>query len=248
MNFKNIATITGLATGAAVAFTALPAQAISFTNLGNTCPTAYCVDLEKGGYTVSGGDVLTGDISPVALTPGSNDDGGFDPDNTSADTKSYNVTTALAGADDPGELDPVAASPITVTGLDGMFEFFWGSVDQHNQIEFKNGDTTVLTFNGQELVDALNFSEGVELADGTPNQAGNFKFDIYLNFFSQGEDDFFDTVVLSSIPGLVEDKTNGISFEVATKKAIPEPASILGLAIVGLLGSGSMLKRREQSA
>lgn len=244
MNFKNIATITGLATGAAIALTTTPAQAISFTNLGNTCPTAYCVDLEEGGYTVSGGDVLTGDISPEALTPGSNDQGAFDPDNTSASTKSYNVTSSA----DLDVLDSEANDPITVTGLDGMFEFFWGSVDQHNQIEFKNGDDTVMTFNGQDLVDALDFTAGVELDEDVPNNAGNFKFDIYLNFFSEGDADFFDTVVLSSIPGLVEDSTNGISFEVATKKAVPEPASILGLAAVGLLGSSSMLKRREQSA
>jgi hypothetical protein len=226
MNFKNIATITGLATSAAVAFTAVPAQAVSFTVESNTCISSSCVELGEI-YDVTGGAVLdpAADKKNTYLTPGSNDSTAFDPDDDSDSVKSYSLTSLL---DDPiGAVDA-----IIVDNLKGTFEFFWGSVDTYNLIEFFDGDTLTGSFTGTDIA----IDQGL---GGTENKAGNYNFDAYVSF-----EGFFDSAKLSILP----DEGSGIAFEVATAAKVPEPASILGLAVVGLLGGGSLLKRREQSA
>lgn len=256
MNFKNLATITGLATGAAVAFAAMPAQAVSLTVKGNTCPAGQtCVDLGSAGYTVTGGAVLTDDFSDKALTPGTDDQTGsaydFDTVNDSDSVKSYSVTSQV---DQP--LGSGANTAIEVTDLDGSFEFFWGSVDSHNIVEFFNTSVDAInpffTFTGGDLAAAINggglFSvPGGTGPDGALNNQGNFDFDAYVSFTSEGINDFFDKVVLSTAPKS-DGLGNGIAFEVAAAAAVPEPASILGLAAVGLLGGGSLLKRKGQVA
>ncbi len=227
MNFKNITTIAGLATGAAIALTAASAQAADFTNgtvegtfLGFECETK-CVDLGAAGYTTSGGALIDpASDSKFHLTPGSDDElVGIDTIDDSDNVKSYNITSSAskpAGAE----------TPLEVFGLDGVFDFFWGSVDTYNVITFKDAlDNTVGVFTGDDLAGALG------LGAGDQTGAGNYNFDAYVSFTG----DFTKATLTSS----------NIAFEVAA--AVPEPASILGLAMVGLIG-GSVVKRRSQEA
>jgi hypothetical protein len=226
MNFKNIATITGLATGAAIAFTAMPSQAATFgtnggvtgTFLGHECDS--CVDLDSAGFTVTEGLVGTPPSSSAAKVPGveTNTNG------TANDTSSLGVTSFTYATDAPhtsGDVD------VVVEGLTGEFEFFWGSVDTYNFVEFWKG--------GSAITDAI-FS-GTELGEffglGDNPQNGNYGVDALVKFTGD-----FDQVILSSTRR---------SFEVAAAPAVPEPASILGLALVGLVG-GSAVKRRSQTA
>lgn len=223
MNIQNIATITGLATGVAVALAAVPAQAVSFTVQGNSC--TYCVELGQV-YDVSGGAVLdpAADKKNVYLTPGSDTKTAFDPTDDSDNVASYSVTSILD--------DPIGAvNAILVENLKGKFEFFWGSVDTYNLVEFFDGDTLVASFTGADIASAVGLG-------GTHNGSGNFHFDAYVNF-----EGLFDSAKLSILPGV----GTGIAFEVATAK-VPEPASVLGLVAVGLLGGGSLLKRKSQVA
>lgn len=226
MNLKNLATITSLVMGTTVVLATLPAQAVTFTVKGNTC--SYCVQLGEV-YDVTGGAVLdpAADKKNAYLTPGSDSSTVFDSVDDSANVESYNLTSVLN--------DPIGAvEAIVIENLDGVFDFFWGSVDTYNLIEFFDGDTLVGSFTGTDIATDVGLV-------GTDNKAGNFNFDAYINF-----EGFFNSARLSIIPGV----GTGIAFEVATEKAasIPEPASILGLAVVGLLGSASLLKRQSQVA
>ena len=224
MSVKTLATLTSLATGAVIAFSAGSAQAASFTNggvtgmiMGYECPTTTCVDLATGGYTVSGGAVIDPavNIPDFAKIPGT-DVGGPDTVNDSAKVTSYNVTSS---SDTPTG----AGSTIMVTNLLGSFDFFWGSVDSYNILKFFDGDDLVATFTGNDISDAAG---GV----GSPR---NFGFDAYVGFTGA-----FNRAELSS---------TGVAFEVATA-AVPEPTSLLGLAAVGLMAGGSLMKRKGQSA
>lgn len=226
MNLKNLVTITTLATGTAVAIATMPAQAVTFTVEGNTC--SYCVQLGEV-YDVTGGAVLdpAADKKNAYLTPGSDSATVFDAVDDSDNVESYNLTSVLN--------DPIGAvEAIVVENLDGVFDFFWGSVDTYNLIEFFDGDTLVGSFTGTDIATDVGLV-------GTDNSAGNFNFDAYINF-----EGFFDSARLSIIPGV----GTGIAFEVATEKraSIPEPTSILGLAAVGLLGGVSLFKRQSQAA
>lgn len=226
MNFKNLATLATLSAGAAVTFSALPAHAFSFSILGYECPTTTCVDLAKGGYDVSGGGLLdpADDKKNTYLTPGSDNSKPVDLLDDSNKVTSYNVTSKV---DDPTG----AASPIVVSGLNGAFDFFWGSVDTYNKVEFFDGDTLVGSVTGSDIAALAGLT-------GNHNKAGNFMFDAYVGF-----EGLFDSAKLSIIPGV----GTGVAFEVATK-AVPEPATLLGLAAVGLVSSTLLRKRNDQDA
>ena len=223
MNFQNIATITGLATGVAISLTSVPAQAFTFNVEGHNCN--HCVDLGQV-YDVTGGAILdpAADKKNVYLTPGSDTKTAIDPIDDSDNVASYNVTSIL---DDPiGAVDD-----ILVENLKGKFEFFWGSVDTYNLIEFFGAGGLVASLTGTDIANAVGLG-------GTDNKAGNFNFDAYVSF-----EGAFTSAKLSILP----DTGTGIAFEVATEK-VPEPASIIGLVAVGLLGGGSLLKRKGQVA
>lgn len=231
MSVKTLATLTSLATGAAIALSAGVAQAAGFVNggvtgliMGYQCPTTTCVDLATGGYATAGGAVLDPavNITNVALTPGS-DIKGPDTVNDASSVTSYNITSRIN--------NPLGAiAPIVVTGLGGAFDFFWGSVDTYNVLEFFNGDTLVGQFTGTDVATAAGIT--------THTNVGNYMFDAYVGFTGN-----FDRAVLSIGPG-----GTGVAFEVATKQAVPEPATLLGLAAVGLVAGGSLMKRKGQSA
>lgn len=221
-NMRNLSLGLGAAAASSlVMFVAAPSQAATFTNSGVTgtfigydCPTTTCVDLATGGYTVSGGFVFdpSDSIHNVAAIPGSDSS---DPDKTT----SYNITSSIDNPDG-------ASSPIYVTGLDtGVFEFYWGSVDTYNLIEFfKDGAAeSFASFTGTDIANALG------ITDLNPSN-GNFGFDAYVKF--EGD---FTRARLSS---------TGVAFEVATK-AVPEPTAVLSLLAVGAIAGGSTLKRKR---
>lgn len=189
------------------------------------CPTATCVDLNSGGYNVSGGAVLFDTVPNRALKPGS-DTAGYDTDRTT----SFNVTS-------PSSEPEGANSQITVTGLDNMFGLFWGSVDSGNRIDFYLGGERVAEIWGNDLVNRLTALEGN--SDFVSGNGSNFGFDVYLDFSGiQGKNGIysgFDEVRLNS---------SNIAFEVATA-AVPVPG-MLGLLGLGLLGIGVAGRRRKR--
>ena len=190
------------------------------------CPTSTCVDLAAGGYSVSGGVVLTENVPDRALKPGS-DTAGYDTDRTT----SYNVTSSAHQPEG-------ASSPINVTGLDNTFGLFWGSVDRGNQIGFYFEGIRIAEIFGIDLVNRLTALEG---NSDFLNQSGdNFGFDVFLNLSgvqgTNGSFSQFDEVRLSS---------SNIAFEVATA-SVPVPGT-LGLLGLGLLGLGIAGRRRRSA-
>lgn len=183
---------------------------------GTACIAASCADLATAGYTVSGGAVLTDTLSGYGKKPGA------DTGNAGA-VSSFNVTSSK---DTPtGAIDP-----ITVTGLNGNFSFYWGSIDSYNLVEFFLGDALYFSFNGTDLASLLGTSS-----------SPNYDTDQYVTFSATGPARLtristFDSVKLSS--------ANGVAFEVAA--AVPEPGT-LALLTLGLVGVGVGSQRRKQA-
>ncbi|MEM6518843.1 MAG: PEP-CTERM sorting domain-containing protein [Cyanobacteria bacterium P01_C01_bin.70] len=220
---------TALATVASAgALWASPAEAVTFELKGNSCLTGKCVDLGSAGFNVEGGAITDIDIPSRAKTPGSDINapaGDFVDDSDSV--LSYNVTSAE-------NIPSGAIDPINVSNLDGVFEFFWGSVDTFNIIEFFKGDDLVATFTGADIANEAGVG-------GSANSSGGFNFDAFVNFMG----DFDSAKLFNDFTGDAPRETR-VAFEVAA--AVPEPASLLGLASVGLLFGGSLVSRKKQHA
>jgi len=227
MNIKSLAVVAGLSAGSAIALTTTAAQAGTLSGggitgeiLGYQCPTSTCVDLSAAGYTVSGGSILAPavDINGEAKTPGTDTADEPSPIDDSDKVTSYNVTSSKS---EPGGN---ANTPIHVTDLEGEFSLFWGSVDSYNLIEFLKDGSSIsgASFTGNDVAQAA----------GITDTKNNYRFDAFISF--EGD---FDEVKLSS---------TGAAFEVAA--AVPEPASLLGLAGVGLFGGVTLLKRKQVQA
>lgn len=181
------------------------------TYLGNDCVStmgATCADLGSTTSGVSGGAVIAPatSVSGVAKRPG-------DDTSNGAQVLSYNVTSR--------NNNPVgAATDIVITGLDGAFDFYWGSIDSYNIVDFYLGADKV-SYNGNQAF----------AATGAAGTAANFNTDGYFSFSGA-----FDKVVLSS--------ANGVAFEVARAMSVPEPGTFALLGL-GLAGLGAARRRQK---
>lgn len=198
----------------------ISAGGIDMTLSSLACPY-QCVDLAQSaaGYTISGGGV----VNPAANQANRYKTPGFDTGN-SGNVYSYNVISSI---DDPNG----ATTPMDITGLNNAFNFYWGSVDDYNNIDFYSGGTIVASLTG---VDAMNLATaaGVTVHPTAAGGGTNYNFDGYYSF-AGGQGLTFDKVELSS--------SNGVAFEFA---AVPEP-STLALLGLGIIGFGFAVRRKR---
>jgi hypothetical protein len=202
-----VSAVAAAALGMSSVANAVVAPTFTATYLGTACIAITCADLGSTMNGVSGGAVIepATSISGVAKRPG--DDTG-----NGAAVTSYNVTSKNNNPTGAG-------TDITITGLEGAFDFYWGSIDSYNIVDFFLG-TEKVSFNGDQAF----------AATGLAGTASNFNTDGYFSFSGM-----FDKVVLSS--------SDGVAFELA--RAVPEPGT---LALLGLGLAGLGASRRRQKA
>lgn len=201
-----------LLTASVAVLAANSAQAFTWSIAGYECPATTCTDLLTAGYTVSGGAVASGDLGGYYLTPGT-DKKGSDTIDDSDKVLSYNVISSENTPDG-------ATTNMDVSNLAGAFNFFWGSVDSYNTIEFFNNAGSIGSVTGTDVATLA----------GIPG-SGNYGFDAFVKFSGD-----FTKATLSS---------TSAAFEVA---AVPEASGTLSLLALGAMSIGSLaLKNRFQA-
>jgi len=222
-NLSIAATIT-----ATIALSSHSAQAITFTTGGTVAPGAGLKTSVAGATTIDfeSGVAPSGFANYTAPSPGV---AIVSPPNVAniyaapaGDNTKY-LTVAPIG-------DSRGTTPVTAKFAKALnyFGLYWGSIDSYNKIVFKSAGKELKTFTGFDITKP-NPANGNQTSPGT-NQ--------YVNFFaSAGES--FDEVVFSSTSNAFESDNHAY-------RAVPEPASIVGLLTVGALGIGSPRKRKFQ--
>ncbi|MEQ8963778.1 MAG: PEP-CTERM sorting domain-containing protein [Coleofasciculus sp. C2-GNP5-27] len=131
---------------------------------------------------------------------------------------------------------------ITLPKLSNYFGLHWGSMDDvsagtpANQIEFFRNGQLLATFTPDDLT-ALGLD--VEAGAG-PNNQDRVRSNPYVNFSSDGSDEWFDEVVLTQLGN-----NPGIAFESDNHayRPVPEPLTILGSGLA--LGFGAIFKKQQ---
>ncbi|MGV0025852.1 Npun_F0296 family exosortase-dependent surface protein [Phormidesmis priestleyi] len=220
---KNLAVAAAIVS--AVSLSAHSAQAITFTTGGTSVPDAGLKTSVVGATTIdfesgvpSGFATYTAPSPGVAIVSPPNQANIYAA--PAEDSTKY-LTVAPIG-------DSRGTTPVTAKFAKALdyFGLYWGSIDKYNSITFKNAGAVIKTYTGLDIAPPAN---------GNQSAAATNK---YVNFFA-GAGESFDEVVFSSTSNAFESDNHAY-------RAVPEPASIVGLLTVGALGIGSLRKRKFQ--
>jgi hypothetical protein len=252
MFIKKALTIAALSTIATVAY-AGSAQAISFTysagsvrTQGVTNEGSFSPGDSKNQYTVNdfnNGEISNGILKYTTQTGTYSKVSGTVPGNTTQ-TGVYSDVWAPAGV--KGEVNEskylavFEGNSVTIETIAGQFFNYFGfnagALSGGNVIEF---------FKGTDLVKKLTYDDMTKLAPTAAAQHGGEK-NGFFEFFSEGDTDNFNRIVLSQVGG-GGFETDNHTLRVGQGKytaSVPEPGIVLGLAGIGSI---FLKKRKNQS-
>lgn len=222
-NFKKLALAGAMAVagamGANAAVISVENAPTSWATAGNG---ANSTTLQVGASWMTGKDpsIVSGSVNAEYKSP-------FDPANANAggtvvpnwDQIQYFTVGSPNLAPSPAVL--------TFSSLRSTFEMLWGSIDLYNALYFFNGQSTVATISGQDILDA----------GGTPSANGA----AFVSISGMG---MFDTVAFVSDFGRTPGD-DAAAFEFSNVAAVPLPAG--GLLLLTGLGGMALLRRRTKA-
>lgn len=234
----------------ALAGLANPAQAISFTATngisgpnGETNLGAYSDFSKDDGFVTvdfNNGSMPTSGFAQYSFVGGNGSNARviadkWAPTGTDNEVNNSSYLTAFKGTD-------------VVINLDTTLNYFgidWGSAHDGNTFSF---------FNGGDLVQSFVYydNENKALGDKTTNvksalaSLGNVgslsnQYNGYFHFYSEGNADVFDKIVISQVGGggfetdnhSFHAGTSGFDFESGESESVPEPGIALGMLVIG---------------
>ena len=252
-----LAAIAGVT--AIVCGTAVEAHAISFgVSAGNNSPTgasnqgAFSEFAERDGFaTINFNDIddpfraieyASGDVADgFATYTFSNPRGRSQVVPTTSSEHKWAPDGANNEVNDTSYLQVFSNSTVTIDLAEKLnyFGVNWGSASPGNIFSFFIDDDLVGSFNVDDIA-----AEGFAFT-GTQSKQGTG----YIDFRSSGEDDNFNRIVISQIGG-GGFETDNHTFRVGTgafspdgPQDVPEPGALVGLGMLGLLGSRKMIKK-----
>ncbi|OKH50379.1 PEP-CTERM sorting domain-containing protein [Calothrix sp. HK-06] len=238
-------------------------KALTIAALSAVASLSYAGSAHALGFTYNAGSFRT---------PGVTSEGSFSNNVNQQGYTTFDFNNGAVPGNDTVKYSFSSAAPLPTPGQTGIYTDQWapsgvsGEVNKSNYLAVFQGNDAIIQandgkkfnyfglnlgalssgntlrfFDGANLVKELTYELMTKLAPTAAQQHGGEK-NGFFEFFSEGNNDNFDKIVLSQVGG-GGFETDNHTFRVGTGKytSVPEPGIVLGLVGVG----GMFLRKRK---